>query len=55
MLIENMENWIWFLDHMKQSFNNIKYKSMVLISNRDKGLQAMVYKILSQAYHSYCS
>lgn len=39
---------------MKQSFKDIECEGMVLISDRDKGLQAAVHEVLPQAHHSHC-
>jgi hypothetical protein len=38
VLIEDMENWTWFLDHIKQSFKDINCEDMVLINDKDKEL-----------------
>ena len=53
--IEDVANWTWFLKHMKDAFYEIdKREDMVMISDRDKGLQAAVSAIFPKAYHSHC-
>ena len=53
--IEDSENWIWFLKHMKHAFQELDTKGTVIISDHDKGLLSAVQEVLPHVNHSYCS
>jgi MULE transposase domain len=55
ILIEDGENWQWFLKNLKESFLNIDCKKMVMISNKDKELLGTLQEVLPKSYHLNCS
>jgi hypothetical protein len=52
--IEDTENWAWFLENLKDSLWELETREMVVVSDRDKGLQKVVQEVLPDAYHSHC-
>lgn len=52
--IEDKDNWAWFLSHMKEWFYGMDAEEVVIISDRDKGLQSVVSEVFPDAHHSHC-
>ena len=53
VLIKDEENWIWFLQLLKDCILGIDALGITIISDWNKELQKAVFKILLKAYHSY--
>jgi hypothetical protein len=52
--IEDGDNWLWFLQGIKEYFASIDQVGIVFISDRDKGLRAAVTEVYPELHHSYC-
>jgi hypothetical protein len=52
--IEDGDNWTWFLLKLKHHFWGMDCNGIVIISDRDKGLQTAVPEVFPNAHHSYC-
>ena len=50
--IENMDNWTWFLNHLKQMLQ--EDPQLVFMSDRHQGLISGVRDVFPSAYHYYC-
>jgi len=50
--VENVENWSWFLYHLKKVIN--EDRNLVFMSDRHQGLISGVHDVFPSAYHSYC-
>ena len=56
---ESYSHWVWFLNHMRQSFNTEHFEidqleKLVIMSDREKGLNKAVSEALPNAKHSHC-
>ena len=51
---ESKNSWSFFCQHLKRAFPSIDEKSMVVISDRGKGLEAAVPEELPNAHHLHC-
>ena len=45
---------MWFCNFLKEAFDDISQKGYVFISNRDKGLVALVCTVFPQSYPVHC-
>jgi zinc finger SWIM domain-containing protein 3 len=52
---ESLEEWIFFLDHFKAAFSAVNDPSMVIISDRGKGLESAVPTCLPLAVYYHCA
>ncbi|KAH9147612.1 hypothetical protein AeRB84_008827 [Aphanomyces euteiches] len=53
---ENKADWIWFLKTTAEALPNlISCATLVVVSDRDKGLIPAVSEVLPSTHHSYCS
>jgi zinc finger SWIM domain-containing protein 3 len=53
VLIEDEDNWKWFLNNLKDCLYEVETISMVIVSDWNKGLHKAVQQELPNAYHSY--
>jgi hypothetical protein len=56
---ESYSHWVWFLNHMRQSFNTEHFEidqleKLVIMSDSEKGLNKAVSEALPNAKHSHC-
>ena len=51
---ENNEWWTWYCMFLKDCFPAIDNQGVVFISDRDKGLAALVYMVFLNATLAYC-
>ena len=51
---ENPETWTWFLSNVKTAFPVDNGHGLVVLSDREKGIDAAVTRLFPQASHSYC-
>ena len=51
---ENTETWTWFLSRVKRAFPVDNGHGLVVLSDREKGIDAAVTRLFTQASHSYC-
>jgi MULE transposase domain/SWIM zinc finger len=52
--IENYENWVWFLNCLKQTITSLQCNEYSLISDRAKGLTEAVAECLPLCNHYFC-
>ncbi|KAI5154673.1 hypothetical protein ENBRE01_3435, partial [Enteropsectra breve] len=51
---ENEEYWVKFITLLSEALNLNEIQNLVLISDRDKGLQFAIESVVPNAAHSYC-
>jgi hypothetical protein len=55
VLIEDGENWSWFLCHLKHSLFELDTEGTVIIIDQDKGLLIAIQNVLLNVNPSHCS
>ncbi len=48
------EHWTWFLAHLRQAFPSMSGPTLVVISDREKGLEGAMAKTFPIAQHCHC-
>ncbi|KAE8237392.1 hypothetical protein A4X13_0g8807 [Tilletia indica] len=52
--VENIDNWTWFISHLRAAFPALADASTTIVSDRDKGLLNAVSTQLPEAPHAFC-
>lgn len=53
--VENTDNWTWFLRLLLKAIDNVDDPAIPLISDRQKGLIAVVRDVFLQKTHGHCA
>ncbi|KAL3690944.1 hypothetical protein R1sor_004595 [Riccia sorocarpa] len=52
---ENYENWRWFLQNLMASVEGSESPNVIIISDRQKGLEKAVAEVLPRNFHMHCA
>jgi len=52
--VENYEHWAWFLSNLNDALTGLNQSSTVLMSDRQKGLNLAIARLLPHATEAYC-
>ncbi|KAL3677168.1 hypothetical protein R1sor_027116 [Riccia sorocarpa] len=52
---ENYENWRWFLQNLVASIEGLESPNVIIVSNRQKGLEKAVAEMLPMNHHMHCA
>ena len=51
---ENLDHWSWFFDNLDLALDNLNRPSVVIMSNRQKGIKSAVQTRLANVTEAYC-
>ena len=51
---ENVQTWRWFLSHVRTAFALDDGRGVVVLSDREKGIDIALVELLPSATHSFC-
>ncbi|KAL3683784.1 hypothetical protein R1sor_001806 [Riccia sorocarpa] len=52
---ENYENWRWFIHNLVASIEGLESPNVIIVSDRQKGLEKAVAEVLSRNFHMHCA
>ncbi|KAL3699742.1 hypothetical protein R1sor_017764 [Riccia sorocarpa] len=52
---ENYENWKWFIQNLMASMEGLESPNLIIVSNRQKGLEKAVAEVLPRNFHMHCA
>ncbi|KAL3691676.1 hypothetical protein R1sor_005327 [Riccia sorocarpa] len=52
---ENYENWRWFLQNLMASIDGLESPNVIIVSDRQKGLEKAVAHVLPRNFHMHCA
>ncbi|KAL3684566.1 hypothetical protein R1sor_002588 [Riccia sorocarpa] len=52
---ENYENWRWFIQNLVASFEGLESRNVIIVSDRQKGLEKAVAEVLPRNFHMHCA
>ncbi|KAL3702255.1 hypothetical protein R1sor_020277 [Riccia sorocarpa] len=52
---ENYENWRWFIQNLVASIEGLESRNVIIVSDRQKGLEKVVAEVLPRNFHMHCA
>ncbi|KAL3676459.1 hypothetical protein R1sor_026407 [Riccia sorocarpa] len=52
---ENYENWKWFIQNLMASVEGLESPNLIIVSDRQKGLEKAVAEMLPRNFHMHCA
>ncbi|KAL3686690.1 hypothetical protein R1sor_012999 [Riccia sorocarpa] len=52
---ENYENWRWFIQNLMASIEGLESRNVIIVSDRQKGLEKAVAEVLPRNFHMHCA
>ncbi|KAL3677600.1 hypothetical protein R1sor_027548 [Riccia sorocarpa] len=52
---ENYENWRWFIQNLVASIEGLESPNVIIVSDRQKGLEKAVAEVLPRNFHMHCA
>ncbi|KAL3698659.1 hypothetical protein R1sor_012735 [Riccia sorocarpa] len=52
---ENYENWRWFIQNLVASIEGLESRNVIIVSDRQKGLEKAVAEVLPRNFHMHCA
>ncbi|KAL3677992.1 hypothetical protein R1sor_020948 [Riccia sorocarpa] len=52
---ENYEKWIWFIQNLVASVEGLESPNVIIVSDRQKGLEKAVAEVLPRNFHMHCA